>query len=763
MITGKHQSVQTTGIWGSACCASVLISCIANAEEPAKDKDVLEEIVVTAQKREASIQSEPIAVTAVAGADIDRAGGVDPEVLGVLVPNLHVGEETNRDGLQVTIRGVSGTDVRNGADPTTAFHVDGGYIPRLSGANAYFYDLERIEVLRGPQGTLYGRNSTAGVVNAITNKPNLGDTGGSLDVTAGDYNLLQVKGALNVPLSDTVAARVAVIKNDRDGYRENAPAEDGDDADEFGIRSHILFQPSDSASLLLTGEYYTREGVGGVASFHAFPGDTSGLESPDPAGVNPIDTQGFRDNSDTNFKWEFNYSFDTFDLTYIGAFRDHERNFLADSDFTALADIESFVREVTDSETWTHEVRLTSTHDSRFQYIIGGYYLDEEINGDFQVGLTTGPGAPFGNGLPFRVRFVDQGLTNESLAVFVHTTYDLSDQLQLVAGLRHTEDEKDKGGTLDDIGATADTAVGSFQTVGIEGGATFFLAPQVSNPSFDKTTWKVGVNYTLDNGNLLYASIGTGFKAGGFNRGSQASPVSGSLVVFQPETITAYEVGWKMDLFDNRSRLNVAAFYYDYKDLQQAQTFADSAGTITNQTINATSAEVWGVEVEGITLVGESGRLSLSLGYLDAQFDNFTGVDDPLIVGSQSLDASGNRLTRAPEFTATVTWVPAVWEMPFGGSLEPRIQYHYESDVSLAVLDRPFERQESFSKTDLSLLYRPENSRWHADFFAQNLENEDVATYQECFDFRQVGSSVRQCERTYAAPRTWGVRVGFEF
>ena len=723
----------------------------------------LEEIIVTAQKRSVSLQNEAIAVTALTGNDIDRAGGVDPEILGVLVPNLHVGEETNRDGMQITIRGVSGTDVRNSADPTTAMHIDGSYVPRLSGANAYFYDVERIEVLRGPQGTLYGRNSTAGVVNVITRKPDFDDLGGSLEVSAGKYDLFQTKGALNVPITGSLAARVAFITNDRDGYRENAPAKDGDDADELGLRGHVLFAPSESTSLLFTAEYYERKGVGGVASFHSFPGDTSGLESSDPAAVNPIDTEGYRDNSDTNFRLELKHNFGAFDLTYLGAYRDHERDFLADADFTALPEIHSFVQETTDSETWTHEVRLTSTHEGPFQYIIGGYYLDEEIDGDFLVGLTTGAGFPAGAGIPFRVRFVDQGQTNESLAGFLHATYAISEQLRLVGGVRYTDDEKDKGGTLDDVGATADTAVGSFQTVGFAGGPTFFLAPQISNPSFDKTTWKAGLNFTPNDDHLLYVSVGTGFKAGGFNRGSQAYPGADSLVVFKPETVTAYEIGWKADLFDNRARLNLAAFYYDYKDLQQAQTFVNDSGTITNQTINATSANVWGIEAEGETLIGQSGRLSVSLGYLDTEFNTFTGVDDPLIVGSQALDASGNRLTRAPEFTATATLVPLVWKAPFGGTFEPRVQFHYESDVSLGILDRPFEREGSYTRTDLSLFYRSENEAWYAEVYGQNLENEDVAVYQECFDFRQVGAGTRQCERTYAAPLTWGARVGFEF
>ncbi|MCY4566419.1 MAG: TonB-dependent receptor [Gammaproteobacteria bacterium] len=743
--------------------AGICMAAACVAAGPASAQQTLEEVIVTAQKQPSTLQDEPIAITAVTGDEIDRAGGVDPEVLGVLVPNIHVGEETNRDGMQITIRGVSGTDVRNGADPTTAFHVDGSYVTRLSGANAYFFDVERIEVLRGPQGTLYGQNSTAGVINVITKKPSLQGFGGSLELTGGNYGLFQGKGALNIPVSDQLAARLAFIANNRDGYRENAPAKDGDDADELGLRGHVLFEPSEETSALFTAEYYQRKGVGGVASFHSFPGDASGLASRDPADVNPIDTEGYRDNADVNLRLELNQGLGAVELTYLGAYRDHERDFLADADFTALAEIHSFVQEQTDSETWTHEIRLSTAGDGPLQTIVGGYYLREEIDGDFLVGLTTGQFFPFGAGLPFRVRFVDQGLTNKSIAGFLHTIYDLNDRVQLVAGLRYTDSEKDKGGTLDDVGKTADAAVGSFQTVGFATGPTFFLAPQISNPSFDETTWKVGINFRPDDDNLLYVSVSTGFKAGGFNRGSQAFPGADSLVTFEPETVSAFEAGWKADLFGNRGRLNVAAFYYDYDDLQQAQTFTDASGTITNQTINATSAKVWGLEAEFDALIGESGRLTLSAGYLDTEFDTFTGVDDALIVGLQSMDASGNRLTRAPDFTATLSFIPMVWSAPFGGSVEPRIQFHYESDVSLGILDRPFERQGSFTRTNLSLLYTSADAAWHVELFARNLENEDVATYQECFDFRQVGGPVRQCERTYAAPRTWGGRIGFSF
>jgi iron complex outermembrane receptor protein len=227
----------------------------------------LEEIIVTATKRETTLQSAPVAVSVIQGEALERAGVVDPDALAFLVPNVDVNSEANRDGLIITVRGVSGTDVRNGADPTTAFHVDGGYVPRLSGANAYFFDVNRVEVLRGPQGTLYGRNSTSGVVNVISNKPEFDAVGGNIEVTAGNFNQFIARGAINIPFSDNVAFRGSFMHNSRDGFSENGGAgsvgitEDANDADELAFRAHLLWNIGENSSLLVTGEQYDRDGV----------------------------------------------------------------------------------------------------------------------------------------------------------------------------------------------------------------------------------------------------------------------------------------------------------------------------------------------------------------------------------------------------------------------------------------------------------------------------------------------------------------------
>ena len=275
---------------------------------------VLEEIVVTAQKRAEDLQDTPVAVTAFTGEQLQQAGVFDSIALSNVVPNVTVGTENARDAIFINIRGISQSERRNTSDPTTAFYMDGALVPRMSGINAYFYDVERVEVLRGPQGTLYGRNSTSGVVNVITRKPDLEAIGGDIQFGYGNYEAVDVKGALNVPFSDSFGARVAFTYNERDGYRDNGPlVADGDDADDLGVRGHLLWDISENTSLLLSADYYERQGVGPVMSGAGLNVDvTSGViypVSPNPADTNPLNTEGFRDNTDTNFKVELNHSF----------------------------------------------------------------------------------------------------------------------------------------------------------------------------------------------------------------------------------------------------------------------------------------------------------------------------------------------------------------------------------------------------------------------------------------------------------------------
>ncbi len=740
--------------------------------------NVLDEIVVTAQKRERALQDTPLAISAFTGDQLDRQGVNNVLGLNNVVPNLNIATEGARDAIFINIRGVSQSERRNAADPTTAFYVDGAYVPRLAGVNAYFYDVERLEVLRGPQGTLYGRNSTSGVVNVITKKPDFEEVGGDVEVTLGNYNWAQFKGALNIPLSDNVATRFAFVRNSRDGYRDNAPAEDGDDADDLGVRAHLAWNIADTTSLLLSADYYNRKGVGTVSTQVACPSpcNTQDIIPPDTPNTHPLNTTGHRDNSDTDFKIELNHAFSGVDLDFIGSWRKHERDFGIDNDGSGasiflppiggFAVIDSILIETTESKAFSGELRLTSNKEGPFQWIVGGFYLDEEINGSFKV-QPMRPTAQHTN-----VQFDDIGFTVVSKALFANASFDINDNFTLNGGIRYTEDEKDKGGIADPANPTA----GSFQLVStLETGipvAPVYPRAQVSTPSWDKTTWKIGLDWRVNSDSLAYTTVGTGYKSGGFNRGSN-DPLQPSgfgnvanLVVYNPETITAYEVGYKITFADGSARANFAAFYYDYEDNQQSVVTLIGQ-TLVNTTINAADATIKGLELETSYVYSDSGgQIDFNIGYLDAIFDTFVGLNDPLTPQpDDNLDLGGTRMINAPEWNFTVNWTPVVWEV-WGGTMSPLLSIHYESEYFSALPQfHPANQQDSFTRSNASLYWEKDDGGLYGEIFVNNIEDEDIVTRSGCGTL--AGSFTIEgslgCTQMYAPPRTYGARMGYRF
>ena len=738
---------------------------------------LLEEIVVTATKREQSLHDAAIAVSAFTGDQLDRYGVNNTLGLNNLVPNVNIATEGARDAVFINIRGVSQTERRNAADPATAFYVDGAYVPRMSGINAYFYDVERVEVLRGPQGTLWGRNSTSGVVNVITNKPDTEAVGGNIDVVLGNYNWVQFRGALNVPLSDNVATRFAFIRNTRDGYRDNAPAEDGDDADNLGVRGHLLWNIGSYTDLLFSADYYSRKGIGEVSMQAECPTPCTAVVPTGTPRIHTLNTTGHRDNQDTNFKVELHHAFSAVDLDILGSWRRHERDFLVDLDgsgeeITFLSGVTSAIDgrliETTESMSFNGEMRFTSNSDGPFQWILGGYYMDETINGDFDVQQVLLSGAHLS------VRFVNKDFTVESKALFANASYAINDRWSVNGGVRYTEDEKDFGGINDPNNPTA----GSFFLVSsVETGnpvAPIFPSAQVSNPSWDKTTWKIGLDWRVNRDSLAYATVSTGYKSGGFNRGTNdpnnpsGSPRVSNLLLYDPETLTAYELGYKTAFADDRGRANFAAFYYDYKDRQQ-EVIANVDGVEIRGTINAADATIWGLELESSYAYGDmGGQIDFNIGYLDAKFDSFTGLDDPLTPFPDDLDLGGTRMINAPEWNFTLSWIPLRWEI-WGGTMTPLLSVHYESEYfSFLPQTREAHQQPSFTRSNASLYWEKSDGGLFAEVFVNNIEDEDIVTRSSCGDLVRGSAAVGLpgglgCSRMVAPPRTYSLRLGYRF
>ncbi|MFU8814374.1 MAG: TonB-dependent receptor [Pseudomonadales bacterium] len=707
---------------------------IAHAPAGLAQQALLEEIIVTAERRETGIQETPIAVTAFAQDELDRLGISETMDLGSFIPNVFIGRNNNRDSVLITIRGVSSDDQRNESDPTTAFHVDGVYIPRMSGANAHFHDLERVEVLRGPQGTLFGRNATAGVVNLVARRPE-DAFGASLDLTLGNFDRVRTRGHVNVPLiDDQLAFRVAFITEDREGYRNNDPApQRGDDADDWSVRAQLQWQPAEAFTALLAVDTFRRRGVGPVNGFIDFPGNPNPgfvLESPRRF---PLAVQGRRDDSDFGVRLDLEWQLlPEVTVNYLGSYREHDRDALSDLDGALQSD--SLVGEVFDSEVISHELRIAGAYRQRLQWQAGVFYLEEEIDSVFNIQIPAAPFIPFDR-LDFD--FVDNGQTNESYAGFGQLDFNLNDQWAVVAGLRYTKDEKKKSDSFQEI-----------RRINSAGPPPLTILPQNISRNWSETTWRVGINYTPSDDLLTYATVSTGYKAGGFNRGE-------SLAEYDPETILAYEIGLKHDFFDGRARVNAAAFYYDYEDLQQSQTEIQPDGSLENITRNAAEAAIWGIEIEAQALPYERGFYAISIGYLDAEFDDFPNVVDDITGGVR--DLSGNTLVNAPDWTVNLIVEPWRWQL-WNGELTPRAQFRYEASAFLRVHNQPFDKRGSFTKTDVSLSYEADDGRWYARAFANNLENKNIVTSTSAGTV-VIGLGPSH-KANFAAPRTYGATLG---
>ena len=753
--------------------AGMCTLAVFSASAAAQSTGVIDEIVITAEKRDATVMDTALAVSAFDQAALDRNGVTKVEDLSQLVPNFKFGSlNLGFGGAQLTIRGISNDAITNDGDPSIAVHMDGVYMPRISSGNALFYDVERVEVLRGPQGTLYGRNTTSGTVNIIPRLPS-SEKGFDAEITGGSDSLISLKGAFNIPFSESAAARIAFTYAERDGLRGNSPASDGDDLDEFGVRASLLFDLNENASILLSGDYFEQSGNGTVMAAVPYDRsfDLSGYQvpfSPDPQDF-PLNISPRTDNADYGFKGELNWGLGRTELTAIGAFRVNERANTVDRDGTdqipTVADlcrfnppsrpctaavgptVGNFAVTDQESEAVTFEVRLASDNpDSPFEWIIGAYFFEEELDTDFDAFLEGLRGAGFlgPNLVPplpgppaflvlaadpaVRVnRFTNQA--SESLAFFGQGSlaFGSDDQFKITAGVRTTEDEKDDGDgsyvgfTLDPLTAPPTIDAGSFDptspgapTCTAGNGAITIFRCQIRNQSDDwsETSFKLGFDWRPTENWLLYLSATEGYRSGGFNDAN----------TFNPETLLAYEAGAKGRFMGGRAQADFSFFYYDFEDQQVSQVV--SAQIVTR---NAAESTLRGVEFTGTFVPTDKTRIDITAAYLDAEYDVFTDVDDPQTPGVVPEDLSGNKFSKAPEFSVNIGFEPYIFEFGNGSSLTPRINFHYEDDYFLLPFNNPQNLQDSHTRTDLRLnLQFGDEGKYSLEAWVKNIEDDDV-------------------------------------
>jgi len=753
--------------------ASTSTSVLAQSETPTNTIGELEEIVVTAQYREQSLQDVPIAISAFSAQDLESAGVNDLKDLYKLAPDFTASSDVGPTRL--SLRGIQSNSTDETTDQALVFNIDGDYINRPDFIDSAMFDVERVELLRGPQGTLYGRNATGGAINVIARRPTFDGVHGDFDVDLGNYSSEVLNAAVNVSLSDTAAIRVAGISAKHDGYSSHSNVDyDTNDKNRQAARIGFLYEPTEDFSLYLAAEQSKSDFSASIATISAnspgneadgpapgtgtcsgegwaevvdptivggvacAPYNTNNLSDVDPdnynyAGVMP----GLREPESKAIRGQVSYDFDSVSLSY--RFAERRSEMVAADPLPGLV----FYRDL-EVDNSSHEFRVTGGNDDGLFWQTGLFYFNESLDMSGGLHLPFGGAAdPMGAGIWINT-FYRPDFESESKAAFGQVELPFSDVLTAVLGVRYTKDDK-SGTYINFVGPPAFTA-GGFENIRPIEAANQSIAQSVSE---NKTTWTAGVNYEPSEDSLHYAKVSKGYKAGGFD----------SVGPFGSEEVISYEIGSKNKI--GQQTINANAYFYDYKDLQ-AQVVLDAS--IGGQVFNAGKAEVWGIELQYDTVVGKSGLLGLSATYTNAEFIDFAPLQQSIqCVGgcgnnTAVADASGNDMPNAPDLIFTVSY-DHVWSTDIG-DFTGRIYSLYKSEYHTTFFNYNDDLQESYTQTDVSLEWVSENSSWSILGYVRNLEDERPINN---FRFVSAGGANDDFNWAFGTPRTYGLKIGYQF
>ncbi|MFM2057089.1 MAG: hypothetical protein RLY71_1474 [Pseudomonadota bacterium] len=714
-------------------------SFVANAQNTGTSAQDTE-VVVTANKVTQSALKVGASLSAVSADDIREKGVSDAKALTDLMPNTQISQAGN-SSVVVNIRGIENTNTTALGEPAAAFHIDGIYLGRMSGAGSAFYDIERVEVLRGPQGTLYGRNANAGVVNVITKAPT-NKREGFVSVDVGNLGQKRFDGAYNLPVNESLALRAAFSTNRRDGYSETKTATNGftenqDSVHTDSFRLQGLLKISAATSLSLSYDQSTNKTTG--PNYYNLT--TSGIPTKlvDPN----VLVQGRFNDKASGVKAELKSNLGFADLTYIFGHRSTKN--VEDYSTGPLILLTKFKIDQD-----SHELRLSSNDaKSPLQWVTGYFKFKEtgkdgqlDGNAPFYLFGPTAPGpAPFGpsqcGGFPScypGLQYLDRQVTNESQALFGQVTYSLTEASRLIAGARQTSDKKSRDGQQLLAGSGLD------YNPATPGNAA---APLFGDASWKSSTYKLGYELDLSSTKMFYASVSTGFKSGGFNDGDTRTTPS---LIYSPEKITAIEAGLNGRFFDNALQLTSSVFHYDYTNMQKT-------GIVNNSSLteNTGKATVDGAELSARYRLNKAGRLDASLGVLNAKYKDYTTKN--------GTDYAGKKLDKTPTMTLNVGYTHN-WNLESGARLTGTVGTKYSS--SYVTTDTggdsaaPIQfTQKAFTKSSASLTWAAEDDSMDVQFYVRNIENKSQLMGSVAFFGSNYGYM--------SEPRTFGARATFRF
>ncbi|WBS00669.1 TonB-dependent receptor [Pseudoduganella sp. SL102] len=678
------------------------------------DRQEIQEVIVTAQKRPEAASRTPVSLTALSGDELQKKGIQNVEDLTNTVPNVQIGTES-AGNTTIYIRGIGSNNTTEQGDPAAAFHIDGVYLARPDQARNAFLDVERVEVLRGPQGTLYGRNATAGAVNVISNKPGA-EFDASANVEVGNYNLRRAEAMLNVPVNETVSLRAAVLARSEDNYIET-PRATGNRASQKTGRLHALvkFTPSSTWLVTLDGSEFQGPTSAGVPLPLTVERGSGGQRNDT---VLRADGRAYY----TGVTSELTTALDNVTFTWLASTRNRRLDW-ASRLVTPMAPDGSENGSSTRSEQLSNEFRLSSSGNGPLRWVAGLYFFSEtqDTQGAFSDGF-----------LDFDIDDADA----KSRALFGQATYAFTPVLRATLGLRSTRDEKSCGECVRYVAG--------------------FGATTTEERNWSHNDWKLGLDYDLDKDTMAYAVVGSGYKAGGYNLAAPAVPFLGQPAApvhfYEPEQLLSAEAGIKGRMLGNRGRYTAAFFVYDYKDLQVNTLLPLGGGLTTGGVGNAAKARVYGFEAEGRLRAGQNGTITSSLGLTSAKYDTYTSCTDEL--DGTRLDCSGNYLRNAPKVTVTLGYEHFI---PLEqGELVARIDTRYASKYYNDDANSDVFTQDSHTRTNLSLRYDAPGGRWYATAYARNLENNNVMN-------ARLSNTVFGAFGYTAAPRTAGLSIGARY
>ena len=708
-----------------------LAMCLAAATSPAFAQDDasvqsggIEEIVVTAQKRSESLQKTPISMMAMTGADIEKKGIADITDLRTLVPSLAVTPHPNSaTTARVFIRGIGNNDDQITVDPSVAVYLDGIYIARNQGLSAEVAEVERIEVLRGPQGSLYGRNATGGAINYITRAPELGEFSAKQTLAIGNYDQFRSRTRVNIPVGETLAVELGYLHSQKDGFVDNP----GTGVDRWGdqrrdaYRAAVLWQPTDALQLRYT---YDRSDINDTpvfmvaAPFYPRMADRPTAGSPLVRNLMPNDATSQGHN--LTISWEVA---DDVTLRSLTGYRKlssiTNQNYL-----TGVAGPFPLILTGFDQkqDQWSEELQLVgSTFDRRLDYVLGAYYFDEDGESSDYSAIT---------GRPRMDRVAT--IHNRAYALYGQATLRpaFMEGLYLTGGLRWSRDERKA--TLD-------------QTIVPATGLPTVLPRGAGDNHFSNISPSLVIGYNANASLNIYAKYARGYKTGGYN--IRASSIARFNEGFGPETLDSFELGIKSSWLDNHLQANLALFRSNYKDIQ-TNIQSDPTNVAITDVFNAGKARIQGFELDLIAKPIDALTLSVNYAYLDAKFQ-------------QILDQAGNDITsrytfvEAPKHTLTTSLEYRFPDTPIG-VLTANIDYFLKSKVSTSTADRRYVIGDyGLLNARLTLSDIPVGfGSWRLSAFGKNLTDKEY--YIAHFN-GGLPSAI------FGDPRTYGLEVTFEY